>query len=79
MLNNYDSFTNNLVHYLETRGAEVKVVCNDASSVQAAYASAKLISPARRIQSLCHIGTDDPEGRGAHRPKITAAVRWRID
>ncbi len=33
MLDNYDSFTYNLVHYLQTLGAEVKVVRNDALSV----------------------------------------------
>lgn len=33
MIDNYDSFTYNLVHYLQTLGAEVKVVRNDALSV----------------------------------------------
>jgi anthranilate synthase component 2 len=33
MLDNYDSFTYNLVQYLQTLGAEVKVVRNDAISV----------------------------------------------
>ncbi len=33
MLDNYDSFTYNLVQYLQTLGAEVKVVRNDALSV----------------------------------------------
>ena len=33
MIDNYDSFTYNLVQYLQTLGAEVKVVRNDALSV----------------------------------------------
>ncbi|MER2020493.1 MAG: aminodeoxychorismate/anthranilate synthase component II [Stenotrophomonas sp.] len=33
MLDNYDSFTYNLVQYLQTLGAEVKVVRNDALNV----------------------------------------------
>ena len=33
MLDNYDSFTYNLVQYLQTLGADVKVVRNDALSV----------------------------------------------
>ena len=33
MIDNYDSFTFNLVQYLQTLGAEVKVVRNDALSV----------------------------------------------
>ncbi|MEO6103337.1 MAG: aminodeoxychorismate/anthranilate synthase component II [Pseudoxanthomonas sp.] len=33
MLDNYDSFTYNLVQYLQTLGAEVKVVRNDAMTV----------------------------------------------
>ena len=33
MLDNYDSFTYNLVQYLQTLGAEVQVVRNDAMSV----------------------------------------------
>ncbi len=33
MIDNYDSFTYNLVQYLQTLGAEVKVVRNDAMSV----------------------------------------------
>ncbi|MCE4352311.1 anthranilate/aminodeoxychorismate synthase component II, partial [Xanthomonas hortorum pv. cynarae] len=33
MLDNYDSFTYNLVQYLQALGAEVTVVRNDAMSV----------------------------------------------
>ena len=33
MIDNYDSFTYNLVQYLQSLGAEVKVVRNDAMTV----------------------------------------------
>jgi len=48
LIDNYDSFTWNLVHYVAEQGAEVKVVRNDAIDVQAAMAlkpSAVLLSP----------------------------------
>ena len=48
VIDNYDSFTWNLVHYLMELGAEVEVVRNDALSAQAALASGAqgfLISP----------------------------------
>ena len=48
VIDNYDSFTWNLVHYLMELGAEVKVVRNDALTAQEAIASnaqAFLLSP----------------------------------
>jgi anthranilate synthase component II len=48
LIDNYDSFTFNLVHYLNQLGAEVEVVRNDAISVEAAMAlkpAAILLSP----------------------------------
>jgi anthranilate synthase component 2 len=48
VIDNYDSFTWNLVHYLMELGADVKVVRNDALTAQEAIASnaqAFLISP----------------------------------
>ena len=48
VIDNYDSFTWNLVHYLMELGAEVKVVRNDALTARAALASGAqgfLISP----------------------------------
>lgn len=48
LIDNYDSFTYNLVHYLGELGAEVKVVRNDALSVQDALSMAPeaiLLSP----------------------------------
>ena len=38
LIDNYDSFTYNLVHYLGELGADVRVVRNDALDVQAALA-----------------------------------------
>jgi anthranilate synthase component II len=48
LIDNYDSFTFNLVHYLNQLGGRVEVVRNDAISVQAAMAlkpTAILLSP----------------------------------
>jgi anthranilate synthase component II len=48
LIDNYDSFTYNLVHYLGELGAEVKVARNDALNVQEAMAlrpSAIVLSP----------------------------------
>lgn len=48
VIDNYDSFTFNLVHYLQELGAEVKVVRNDAISAGQALSSgaqAFLLSP----------------------------------
>ncbi len=48
MIDNYDSFTYNLVHYLEELGEEVRVVRNDRLNIQEAEAlqpAAVVISP----------------------------------
>ena len=48
VIDNYDSFTFNLVHYLQELGAEVEVVRNDAISAGLALSSgaqAFLLSP----------------------------------
>lgn len=48
MIDNYDSFTYNLVQYLEEIGAPVQVVRNDAmdpAAVEALYPAAVVISP----------------------------------
>ena len=48
IIDNYDSFTFNLVHYVQELGADVKVVRNDALSVEEALAlepSGVLLSP----------------------------------
>ena len=62
ILDNYDSFTYNLVHYLEELGAATKVLRNDELTVAAAVALAPkrvVISPGPggpdQALSLIHI------------------------
>jgi len=58
LIDNYDSFTYNLVHYLGELGADVKVVRNDALDVQAAMAlrpSSILLSPGPGVPSQAGI------------------------
>lgn len=48
LIDNYDSFTYNLVHYFETLGADMKIVRNDVASVEELFAmspKAVVISP----------------------------------
>lgn len=48
LIDNYDSFTYNLVHYFETLGADMKIVRNDAASSEELFAmspKAVVISP----------------------------------
>lgn len=66
IIDNYDSFTFNLVHYVQELGAEVKVVRNDAVSAQEALAlkpNGILISP----------GPCDPDRAGICLELITSA------
>ena len=66
LIDNYDSFTWNLVHYLGELGAEVKVVRNDAVQVQDALAMAPqaiILSP----------GPCDPAQAGICLPLTRAA------
>jgi anthranilate synthase component II len=61
VIDNYDSFTWNLVHYLMDLGAEVDVVRNDAMSVGQAMTSgaeAFLISPGPKTPSDAGISLD---------------------
>lgn len=61
VLDNYDSFTWNLVHYLMELGAEVKVVRNDALTARDAIASNAqgfLISPGPRTPDEAGISLD---------------------
>ena len=61
VIDNYDSFTWNLVHYLMELGAEVKVVRNDALTVAEALASNAqgfLISPGPKTPSDAGISLD---------------------
>ena len=48
LIDNYDSFTYNLVHYFETLGADMKIVRNDAAPAEELFAmspKAVVISP----------------------------------
>ena len=61
VIDNYDSFTWNLVHYLMELGAEVEVVRNDALSVGQAMSSGAqgfLISPGPRTPNEAGISLD---------------------
>ena len=67
VLDNYDSFTWNLVHYLREIGAEVRVERNDALSVSEALSSganAFLISP----------GPGTPDGAGISLDLVAACA-----
>lgn len=67
LIDNYDSFTYNLVHYLGELGAEVRVHRNDALNVQDAMAlkpSAIVLSP----------GPCDPDQAGICLPLVLAAA-----
>ena len=70
LIDNYDSFTYNLVHYFGELGAEVVVRRNDAIDVQAAMAlhpSAIILSP----------GPCDPDQAGICLALTTAAAETR--
>ena len=61
VIDNYDSFTFNLVHYLMELGAETRVVRNDAVTVSEAMASgakAILISPGPKMPDQAGISLD---------------------
>jgi anthranilate synthase component II len=71
LIDNYDSFTYNLVHYLGELGADIRVVRNDAMDVQAAMAlrpSSIVLSP----------GPCDPSSAGICLPLTMAAAEARI-
>jgi anthranilate synthase component II len=71
LIDNYDSFTWNLVHYLGELGAEVKVRRNDAQSVAEALA----LSPAAILLSP---GPCDPDQAGICLELTRAAADTRI-
>ena len=70
LIDNYDSFTYNLVHYLGELGAEVTVVRNDAMDVQAAMA----LNPAAIVLSP---GPCDPSQAGMCLALTLAAAETR--
>ena len=71
LIDNYDSFTWNLVHYLGDLGAEVKVVRNDALDVAGALA----LKPQGIVLSP---GPCDPDQAGICLPMVTAAAEARV-
>jgi anthranilate synthase component 2 len=70
LIDNYDSFTWNLVHYMGELGAEVRVVRNDALDVQGAMA----LRPAGIVLSP---GPCDPDAAGICLPLTLAAAETR--
>jgi anthranilate synthase component 2 len=71
LIDNYDSFTYNLVHYLGELGAEVTVRRNDALDVQAAMA----LRPAGIVLSP---GPCDPSQAGICLALVRAAAEARV-
>ena len=67
LIDNYDSFTYNLVHYLGELGAEAAVYRNDALTVQDAIA----LAPAAIVISP---GPCDPDRAGITLPLVRAAA-----
>jgi anthranilate synthase component 2 len=70
VVDNYDSFTWNLVHYLKELGAAVEVVRNDALTAHEALASgasAFLVSP----------GPGTPEEAGISMELVALCAEWR--
>jgi len=70
LIDNYDSFTYNLVHYFGELGAEVVVKRNDALDVQQAMA----MNPAAIVLSP---GPCDPDQAGICLPLVAAAAETR--
>ncbi|MFS8064420.1 MAG: anthranilate synthase component II [Luteimonas sp.] len=71
MIDNYDSFTYNLVQYLQTLGAEVKVVRNDELTVDAIEALAPeriVISPGPCTPNEAGVSVDVIKQLGARVP-----------
>jgi len=68
LIDNYDSFTFNLVHFLGELGAETKVLRNDALTVAEALA----LDPAGIVLSP---GPCDPARAGICVPLVTAAAK----
>ena len=71
LIDNYDSFTYNLVHFLGELGAEVKVVRNDAINVQEAMA----LKPKGIVLSP---GPKTPKDAGICLPLTLAAAETKL-
>ena len=72
VIDNYDSFTYNLVQYLERLGASVDVVRNDAMTADEA------IQPDRWPMIMISPGPGDPDGAGISLDVIARAAEARI-
>ena len=75
MLDNYDSFTYNLVQYLQSLGAEVKVVRNDAMTVDEIETLAPeriVISPGPGTPDQAGVTLQMIERLGQHTPILDA-------
>ena len=70
LIDNYDSFTYNLVHYLGTSGTEIEIRRNDAINVQEAMA----MKPAGILLSP---GPCDPDQAGVCLALTKAAAETR--
>lgn len=70
LIDNYDSFTYNLVHYVAELGADVKVVRNDELTVQDAMGL-------RPDQILLSPGPCDPDRAGICLPMVLAAAETK--
>ena len=74
VIDNYDSFTFNLVQALQAAGAEVHVVRNDAIPVEAVAAMAD--DPTADLRGIViSPGPGDPDRRHSW-PRATTPSRW---
>ena len=81
VLDNYDSFTWNLVHYLRELGSEVEVHRNDQLTVEQAMvrpAAGLLISPGPRTPDEAGITLDLVRAAAAARAARCWAYAWVI-
>jgi anthranilate synthase/phosphoribosyltransferase len=77
MIDNYDSFTFNLVQALEAAGAEVRVVRNDA--IDRAGIEALADDPSANLRGIVvSPGPSDPEHAGVSRDAILVGVERKI-
>jgi anthranilate synthase component II len=71
LIDNYDSFTYNLVHYFEELGAEVKVILNDEKTVEEVLA----MNPEKIVLSP---GPGTPDESGISKELLKAAAIKKI-
>ena len=79
LIDNYDSFTWNLVHYLMELGAEVEVVRNDdISAGQAMSSGAQPCAAASRSRTVCACASANGEPRVPIRNRCAAEADCAI-